>query len=92
MVTKLDAHWKEPPADLGLEELSSEVIYSPAAFKGAAQAFWLPVTARVEVKTQHQHWRNTHEFSGYRLFSVEADSTVGAAASEPESPKGKNKR
>ena len=79
MVAKIAAHWKQPPEEIGLQELSSEVIYSPAAFKGSTQAFWLPATAKVEVKTQHQHWRNTHEFSGYRLFSVEADSTLQEA-------------
>lgn len=76
MVTRVDAHWKDLPEEIGLESLAGEVTYAPTTFKGGSQTFWLPQTARVEVKTAHQHWRNTHHFSTYKLFSVESDSKV----------------
>jgi len=76
MVTKIEAHWKTPPEEIGLQDVSTEVIYARTQFQGSTKALWLPTMAKVEVKTLHQHWRNTHEFLGYRLFSVEADSTV----------------
>lgn len=76
IVTRMEAHWKEPPTEIGLQQLSSEVQYAAIPFKGQRDPFWLPTTAKIEVKTEHQHWRNTHEFSGHRLFSVEADSKV----------------
>jgi hypothetical protein len=30
----------------------------------------------VEVETPRQHWRNTHEFSNYKRFSVTTDEQV----------------
>jgi hypothetical protein len=77
MVTRLEAFWKEPPEEIGLETLFSEVHYAPMSFKGGKESFWLPDTAKVELKTLHQHWRNTHRFSNYRLFSVESESKIG---------------
>ena len=88
MVTRMEAHWKDLPEEIGLESLSGEVSYAPTTLKGGSQTFWLPRSARVDVKTLHQRWRNTHQFSAYRLFSVESESKVGevpAAESKPES-------
>jgi hypothetical protein len=84
-VTRLDVHWKDPAAELGLQSLSSEVQYAPVSFRGQSEPYWLPTTAKIDVKTLHQHWRNTHEFSKHRLFNVEAESTVGnAPAASPK--------
>jgi hypothetical protein len=77
MISRIDAHWKDPAEEIGLEALSSEVRYAPMSFKGGQQSFWLPQTAKIEVKTAHQHWRNTHQFSSYRLFSVESEQRIG---------------
>jgi hypothetical protein len=77
MVTRMEAHWKDPAEEIGLESLSSEVQYTPMTFRGGQQSFWLPQTAKIEVKTLHQHWRNTHQFTSYRLFSVESESKIG---------------
>jgi hypothetical protein len=76
VVTHIEAHWREPSDEIGLQELSSEVRYSPVGLHGGAQTFWLPQTARVEVKTKHQRWRNSHQFAGYKLFTVDADSKI----------------
>ena len=78
-VTRLEAHWKEPAEDLGLQSLSSEVQYVPITFRGQNQPFWLPAMAKIDVQTRHQHWRNTHQFSRHRLFNVDAEAAVGTA-------------
>lgn len=78
VVTRIDAHWKDPAEEIGLRALSSEVDYAPISFHGGAQTMWLPQKARIEVKTLHQEWRNTHQFSNYRLFSVETQNKIGA--------------
>lgn len=78
-VTRLEAHWKEPAEDLGLQSLSSEVQYVPISFRGQNQPFWLPTMAKIDVQTRHQHWRNTHQFSRHRLFNVDAEAAVGTA-------------
>ena len=89
-VTRLDVHWKDPAAELGLQSLSSEVQYAPVSFRGQSEPYWLPTIATIDVKTLHQHWRNTHEFSRHRLFNVETESTIGkapiASAEKPEQP------
>jgi hypothetical protein len=82
-VTRLEAHWKDPAQDLGLQSLSSEVQYVPISFKGQTEPYWLPSMAKIEVQTRHQHWRNTHQFSRHRLFNVDAESAVGAAPVNP---------
>ncbi len=84
-VIQINAHWKEPAADLGIQSLSSEVDYEPISFRGQSQPFWLPTTAKIDVLTLHQHWRNTHQFSKHRLFNVDAESTVGNAPAPAES-------
>jgi hypothetical protein len=82
-VTRMEAHWKSPAEDLGLQSLSSEVQYEPISFRGQNQPFWLPTMAIVDVRTRHQHWRNTHQFSKHRLFNVDADAAVGTAPVAP---------
>ena len=74
-VIRIQAHWKEPAEELGLELLSSDVRYAAVSLRGD-RSYWLPEAALIEVKTRHQHWRNSHQFEHYKLFSVEADSAV----------------
>jgi hypothetical protein len=86
-VARLEARWKDPAVDLGLESLSSEVQYVPISFSGQSAPYWLPTMAKIEVQTRHQHWRNTHQFSRHRLFNVDTQSTVGTApAGQPANP------
>ncbi len=74
-VVRIQAHWKEPAGELGLETLSSDVHYAAVPLHGN-RAYWLPDSALIEVKTKHQHWRNSHQFEHYKLFSVDADSEL----------------
>jgi len=73
-IERIQAHWKKPDEKIGLEMLASDVHYGPVTLRG--KNYWLPDTAAIEVKTRHQHWRNSHQFTKYRLFSVEADDKV----------------
>ncbi len=73
-VVRIQAHWKEPAEELGLETLSSDVHYAGVPLHD--RTYWLPEAALIEVKTRHQHWRNSHQFEHYKLFSVEADSEL----------------
>ena len=69
-VHKIEAVLDRPMDDLGLSELRIEVEYSPAKLAGVADAYWLPARATISLKTPRQAWRNLHEFSEYRRFSV----------------------
>ena len=79
MAARIDAHWKEPAEELGLTLLSTSVKYGPVLLR--TRPYWLPQTAQVELRTKHQHWRNTHQFERYKLFNVEADDKI---ESKPE--------
>ena len=73
-ITRIEAGLKAPLDDVGLLRLSSEVRYSPLSLSGAKELPWMPVTAEIEADTKHQHWRNLHQFTAYKLFSVSTDS------------------
>ena len=69
-VARMTATLKTSLEDVGLKSLSSEVVYQPVTFVGAGETQWLPSVAMIEAVSLKQHWRNTHQFSNYRLFSV----------------------
>lgn len=74
-VVRIQAHWKEPPTELGLQALESDVHYSVVDLRG--RSYWLPAAASIELRTEHQAWRNVHEFQDYRSFSVEVEDNLG---------------
>jgi hypothetical protein len=77
VVVSIDAQWKDPAQEIGLQSLTSQVRYAPTPFRGSSHTLWLPDSAEIEVRTVHQHWRNVHRFTNYRLFSVDVDSKIG---------------
>jgi len=54
--------------EIGLASLETSVRYGPPP--GQESADWLPIEAVIDLKTQHQHWRNVHTFGNYRRFEV----------------------
>jgi len=60
--------------DLNLKVFNSEVHYAAIPFASAPKPYWLPVTATIDVETARQHWRNIHQFTNYKKFSVESES------------------
>ncbi len=63
-------------ADVGLNTLQTDVVFAPFPFKDLEKTYWFPQRAIVEVETPRQHWRNTHEFTNYKRFSVSAEEQV----------------
>jgi len=63
-------------ADVGLNTLQSDVAFAPFAFHDPDKTYWFPEKAIVEVETPRQHWRNTHEFTNYKRFSVSTEEQV----------------
>lgn len=70
-VVRVEARWKNPPEAMGLRTLESDVRYAPVSIRG--RTYWLPQTARVELRTAHQSWRNIHEFTRYKSFDVDVE-------------------
>jgi len=89
-VLKMDASLHNDMSDVGLRSLTIHVDYRPMAMGNMPKAN-LPTKAVVEVETARQHWRNTHTFDAYKLFSTEAeqDPSVKIIAPVPASDKGK---
>lgn len=74
-VASLHASLGSQMEEIGLESLEADVRFGPSTVRGEE---WLPVEAVIDLKTQHQHWRNVHTFAGYRHFDVTTTEKQGA--------------
>jgi hypothetical protein len=75
-IAKIDAGLATSMEDIGLRSMRSEVRFQPVTFKDAKDTYWFPSQASVEVETPRQHWRNTHNFTDYKKFSVSTEEKV----------------
>jgi hypothetical protein len=78
IIGKIDAGLATSMEDIGLKSMRSEVQFQPVPFKGAKDVYWFPAQASVEVETPRQHWRNTHNFTDYKQFSVSTEEKVAS--------------
>ena len=72
-IVKITAGVDKSLEDVGLKTLRSEVNFAPVPFQDVKRDYWFPARASIEVETQRQHWRNTHDFSNYKRFSVSTE-------------------
>ena len=75
-IARIEAGIGDSLQDVGMKSLSSDIQFAPLTFKDAKQAYWFPTEARVEVETPRQHWRNLHQFTQYKKFSVSTEEQV----------------
>lgn len=75
-IAKIQAGIADTLQDVGLKALSSEIEFAPLTFKDVKDTYWFPTEARVEVGTPKQHWRNLHQFTQYKKFSVSTQEQV----------------
>jgi hypothetical protein len=75
-IAKIEAGIADTLQDVGLKALNSEIDFAPVPFSGSKQVYWFPTQARVEVETPKQHWRNLHQFTAYKKFSVTTEEQV----------------
>ena len=66
--------------EIGIKSMEADVRYGPAE-NFADESEWVPLDAVVDLRTPHQHWRNTHTFTSFRKFEV---STVEQKKSAPK--------
>lgn len=76
VIVKLTASVDSGMEDVGLRSLHSEMDFGKVTFHDSTTAYWLPSRVIVDVESRHQHWRNTHEFTAYRRFSVNTKQQV----------------
>lgn len=75
-ILKIEAGIGDTLQDVGLKSFRSEIDFAPLQFAGSRLQYWFPTQARVEVQTPRQHWRNVHQFSAYKRFSVSTEEQV----------------
>jgi hypothetical protein len=75
-IAKIEAGIADTLQDVGLKAFSSEIVFAPLPFADSKQVYWFPTQARVEVETPRQHWRNLHQFTAYKKFSVSTEEQV----------------
>jgi hypothetical protein len=75
-IAKIEAGIADTLQDVGLKALSSEIDFAPMPFPDSKQVYWFPTEARVDVATARQHWRNLHQFTAYKKFSVSTEEQV----------------
>jgi hypothetical protein len=75
-IARIEAGIADTLQDVGLKSLRSEIEFAPLTFADVKQAYWFPTQARVEVETPKQHWRNLHQFTQYKKFSVSTEEQV----------------
>jgi hypothetical protein len=78
VIGKIDAGLATSMEDIGLKSMRSEVQFQAVPFKSAKDVYWFPAQASVEVETPRQHWRNTHNFTDYKQFSVSTEERVAS--------------
>jgi hypothetical protein len=75
-ISRISAGVGDTMVDVGLNTLQTDIIFAPFPFKDLDKIYWFPQRAIVEVETPRQHWRNTHEFTNYKRFSVSTEEQV----------------
>jgi hypothetical protein len=75
-IARISAGVGDTMVDVGLNTLQTDVTFTPFLFHDPEKTYWFPQRAVVEVETPRQHWRNTHEFTNYKRFSVSTEEQV----------------
>lgn len=76
VIVKLTADVDSGMEDVGLRRLHAEMQFDKVTFHDSPQAYWLPAQVTVDVESRRQHWRNAHQFSAYKRFSVDTKQQV----------------
>jgi len=77
-IVRIRADLKKPMDDVGLKRLTADTAYMQVRFAGDAEDYWLPLSAVIEAETEHQRWRNVHQFANYKRFGVDTQVTTQA--------------
>jgi hypothetical protein len=65
-----------PMDDLNLKALDMDVRYDLHQFPSPNDAYRLPSTATINVKTRRRHWRNVHQYSNYKRFTINTEDKI----------------
>ncbi len=98
-IVRLVSDLLTPLPQIKLDKLQTQIDFDRVQFSRNAQTFWLPVQVIVTVHWDGKVLRNTHTYSDFKLFNVEATlkiakpSVSGQTEEEPSTPeRGKKAR
>lgn len=77
-----------PLPELRLEREAMNINFNEVHFKHLNDAFWLPGQVTVTIDWNGRVLRNTHEYSDFKLFNVEATEKIGNPKGSAASSKG----
>ena len=75
-IARVEASIGDTLQDVGLKSLQAEIEFAPLPLADPKLVYWFPTRASVEVQTPRQHWRNLHQFTDYKKFSVATEEKV----------------
>jgi hypothetical protein len=75
-IHKIVAGLSSPMIDLNFKSLEMEVSYDKHRFPSEEGIVWLPSTATVAIQTERQSWRNIHQYSNYKKFTVNTEEQI----------------
>jgi hypothetical protein len=71
-IVRIETWLLAPRKDIGLESQNTVVDYFPTLPGGVANVLWLPKEVTVLVQYKNVFVRNTHRYSGFKLFQTHA--------------------
>jgi len=75
-IVRLHTELLRPLPELRLERESTEVNFHQVGFKRVQQTLWLPQQVTVAIDWNGKQLRNTHAYSDFKIFSVDATERV----------------
>jgi len=75
-----------PRPDVGIQRQTTEIRFGEVQFRQHSEAFWLPREVVVTVDREGYKFRNTHHYSQFKLFNVEAKEKDASSESTPQAP------
>ena len=74
--------------ELRLERETMNINFNEVHFKHLKEALWLPGQVTVTLDWNGKVLRNTHEYSDFKIFNVEASEKIGNPKGSAASSKG----
>jgi len=79
-----------PLPEVRLENETMNIEFNEVHFSQARHAFWLPAAVTVTLDWNGRQMRNTHEYSDFKVFNVDASERIGKPKASAPPPGGQD--
>jgi len=87
-ILRLHTDLLAPLPDIKLDREAMNIDFNEVRFKHVRDPLWLPQEVTVNLKWNGKELRNTHDYSDFKVFNVEASEKVGKPKESARSSKG----